>query len=361
LTSAGHLAKFGFVRVLRPPIGLFLLLTVWIAVAFLSLDAFADYVVLKSGGRIEGEIIDENQLSVTIKAEGLGEIRFDRKDVERIEYAAIRRLPTDTPIPPTATPIPSPTRSPRFTPQPILAPPEPEPPRAEPEEPPTEPEDRGFGEGVPPEDLEDLAEFFEQFGEEPEGQGFTWDPREFDEEAFAKKMEMAAKGATVIIALVFLLFYAYLSLCRHVIAVKCETPNAWWAWIPVLRDVLLLRVGGNPPWWVFFLYLGLGIQYVMSFVVDINPFEYNSFSARFAVAIVEIIGYLLWGCFSYMMWKDVCTARGKAKNTAYLMHMHVIFYPAMFSCLGCCFFPFVLAGLLCYYLICPPFIAFYDK
>lgn len=349
----------------------------WLAIGQAVPIARADYVVLKSGGRVEGEITEENAQRVTIKVEGLGEIRFERGDVERVEYRQIRRLPTQTPPPPPATATPSPTRAgrleptrvaattptrtprlslgqeaprPTLTPTPPLqarpeAPPVARAPVApEPERPPGWPEEE-----FPPPDT------FGDQGEESYNQGFSWDPREFNEEELQKQIETLIKGAQLFIYLIGFLFYLYLSLCRHVIATKTGTPNAWWAWIPVLRDLLLLRIGENPAWYAVLIYAGWAIQFAVSTALDLP--QYAGGITGFFYSIVNLSGFLLWGFTSYVMWRDVCVARGKAKSVAYVMHLHVIFGIAGFFC--CCFFPFIIVGVVCYYIICPAFIAFY--
>lgn len=360
-----------------------LLLSFGFVAAVVVPDASADYVILKSGGRVEGEVIEESEERVTVRVEGLGEIRFERADVEKVEYSEIRRLPTNTPPPPTATPIPTETQRPRFlepaysipptatntpvfvpgqvsrrptaTPLTQVAQPE-RPPQPEPGTLRPAPEPPDQGEQTPEEfPFEDL--YGDYRGEETPG-GFSWDPREVDEEALFKQVETFVKGFIVGVIIFSLLFYLYLSLCRHVIAVKTDTPNAWWAWIPVLRDMLLLRVGGNPAWWAMFINLGFVVWFTCEMMLLLETSSgLSDGSGSFGMRIVYLLGFLLWGCFSYMMWKDVCIARGKAKSTAYLMHLHVVFAVATAYC--CCFFPFVAVGMLCYYVVCPPFIAFY--
>jgi len=349
-----------------------LLLTAGFIVGLGAPEASADYVVLKSGSRIEGQITEENAERVTIKVEGLGEIRFERQDIDHVEYRQIRRLPTDTPPPPPPTPIPTATRvrllleptraplvaptvtpriqldreppRPTATPSPTARPAQPTAPRAERERVEAPP-------GWPFGPLEEEAPMEEGYEE-----GFSWDPREVDEEALQKQIETYIKGAQAFVYLMSFLFYLYLSLCRHVIATKTGTPNAWWAWIPVLRDLLLLRIGDNPAWYAALLYGGLGIQFAVSTLVDLPTYSAGPF-AGFFYSIINLIGFLIWGFTSYVMWRDVCVARGKAKSVAYMMHLHVVGIAAFFCC---CFWPFIIVGVVCYYIICPAFIAFYQ-
>jgi len=80
--------------------------------AFLSLwasDSWADHVILKSGGRLEGTILEETETSVQIDVPGLGVVAFEKSEVEQIVRQRIRRLPTQTPILLPATPSPTAT------------------------------------------------------------------------------------------------------------------------------------------------------------------------------------------------------------------------------------------------------------
>jgi hypothetical protein len=83
-------------------------------------------------------------------------------------------------------------------------------------------------------------------------------------------------GGTGIWLVCGLLFYAYVSFCIQTIANKTNTENAWFAWIPILNLVLLLKVAHKPVWW---------------FILMLIP-------------IVNIIILIL-------MWMGVCEARGK--------------------------------------------------
>jgi hypothetical protein len=47
--------------------------------------------------------------------------------------------------------------------------------------------------------------------------------------------------------------YSYLALSVQIIARKAETPNDWFAWIPIANMFLLLAVAKKPLWWFFLL------------------------------------------------------------------------------------------------------------
>ncbi|MCW8133064.1 MAG: hypothetical protein KIS92_22135 [Planctomycetota bacterium] len=43
-----------------------------------------------------------------------------------------------------------------------------------------------------------------------------------------------------------LFVYLFMSVSIMTIANKTGTPDAWWAWLPILNVLLLLRIGGKP-------------------------------------------------------------------------------------------------------------------
>jgi hypothetical protein len=59
--------------------------------------------------------------------------------------------------------------------------------------------------------------------------------------------------------LIFLLFfgaiYAYFALAISTIARKTFTPNAWYAWVPILNMILLLNIAKKPAWWVLLFFV----------------------------------------------------------------------------------------------------------
>lgn len=59
----------------------------------------------------------------------------------------------------------------------------------------------------------------------------------------------------LVIFLLFLAFlcYIFFAICLMKIAKKTETPRRWFAWIPVLNVILMLKIAQKPLWWFFLL------------------------------------------------------------------------------------------------------------
>jgi hypothetical protein len=54
-----------------------------------------------------------------------------------------------------------------------------------------------------------------------------------------------------------LLIYAFVAYSFQTIASKTNTPNGWFAWIPILNLVLLLQIAKKPVWWIILLIIPL--------------------------------------------------------------------------------------------------------
>jgi len=67
----------------------------------------------------------------------------------------------------------------------------------------------------------------------------------------------------IAIVLMFVLFflaffgaiYVYFALAISTIARKTNTPNAWYAWVPILNMVLVLNVAKKPVWWFILFFV----------------------------------------------------------------------------------------------------------
>lgn len=62
-----------------------------------------------------------------------------------------------------------------------------------------------------------------------------------------------------VVLLIFLAFfgaiYVYFALAISTIARKTNTPNAWYAWVPILNMVLVLNVAKKPVWWFILFFV----------------------------------------------------------------------------------------------------------
>ena len=108
--------------------------------------------------------------------------------------------------------------------------------------------------------------------------------------------DMPALPGLGILALV-LLFYVYLALCLQKIAEKTNTDNAWWAWIPILNVLLLLRIADKPLWWILQLVIPL-VNFIIAILVWVAVCQARGKSPWLVVGMLVpgvnlvVLGYL---------------------------------------------------------------------
>ncbi|MFH0969453.1 MAG: DUF5684 domain-containing protein [Patescibacteria group bacterium] len=91
---------------------------------------------------------------------------------------------------------------------------------------------------------------------------------------------MAIFGAMLLIwLLVMAAIYIYFAICLMKIAKKTNTPNAWFAWIPILNLILMIQVAKKPMWWI-----------IMFFI----PFVNIIFSILIWMGVAEAVGKPSW-------------------------------------------------------------------
>jgi len=67
---------------------------------------------------------------------------------------------------------------------------------------------------------------------------------------------MAVMGGFFIFMLIIgLALYVYYAICLMKIAQKTNTDNAWFAWIPILNFILMIKIAKRPLWWALSLLL----------------------------------------------------------------------------------------------------------
>lgn len=60
-------------------------------------------------------------------------------------------------------------------------------------------------------------------------------------------------GTETVLIMLFLVLYGYLSFSVQIIARRTDTPNDWFAWIPIANMFLLLAIAKKPLWWFFLM------------------------------------------------------------------------------------------------------------
>lgn len=86
-------------------------------------------------------------------------------------------------------------------------------------------------------------------------------------------------GIFLFVMIIVLIVYVIVALSLMRIAKRTNTPNAWFAWIPILNLILMLQIAKRPMWWLIF----------------------------FLVPFVNIVGIVL----QFVIWVDIAKLLGK--------------------------------------------------
>jgi hypothetical protein len=62
-------------------------------------------------------------------------------------------------------------------------------------------------------------------------------------------------GLIIFILVIVLIIYIYMAICLMKIARKTNTEDAWFAWIPILNWILMLRIAQKPIWWIILFFV----------------------------------------------------------------------------------------------------------
>ena len=117
-------------------------------------------------------------------------------------------------------------------------------------------------------------------------------------DAAAGAAAIAVFGGIMLFVLIFvLIIYIYMAICLMKIAHKTNTPNAWFAWIPILNIILMLQVAKKPLWWII-LFLIPFVNIIMSILVwmaiakELDKPEWLGILMIIPVANLIVPGYL---------------------------------------------------------------------
>jgi len=74
-------------------------------------------------------------------------------------------------------------------------------------------------------------------------------------------------GGLMLVWLIFVLaIYAYFAICLMKIATKTNTPNGWFAWVPILNVILMLQIAKRPMWWIILVFIPL-VNVIVSILI----------------------------------------------------------------------------------------------
>ena len=217
----------------------------FIGFIFVTVSAFADVIILKSGRQLEGKILERNSESVKVDFYGVG-ITYFLDDIAQINGEKINPVSAE----------PAASKEPTVPSVELKAPsPESTVPPAESVAPPTEstalpvkvisPDSRAVPEKLAapePISLERKAAL-----------GVSAVPR-IDAEKLKKAKTVCALLFTLIIFIFIVLAFVFSAICLQFIAKKTNKAPVWLAWIPVGNLFLMCKIGAVSYWWLLIIF-----------------------------------------------------------------------------------------------------------
>jgi len=93
--------------------------------------------------------------------------------------------------------------------------------------------------------------------------------------------------------------YSYLALSVQIIARKSETPNDWFAWIPIANMFLLLAVAKKPLWWFFLLMIPF-VNVVIVILIWMGIAETLGKSSWWGIlTLIPLVGFIVPGYLAF--------------------------------------------------------------
>jgi hypothetical protein len=123
-----------------------------------------------------------------------------------------------------------------------------------------------------------------------------------DSSAAAGAAAIAGVGLVMVVFLViFAAIYVYFALAFSTIAKKTNTPNAWWAWVPILNIILLINIAKKPVWWVVLFFVPI-VSIVIAIIVMMGVAEARNKPNWWGILmIVPVVNFIVPG---YLAWAD---------------------------------------------------------
>jgi hypothetical protein len=102
-----------------------------------------------------------------------------------------------------------------------------------------------------------------------------------------------------ILLVVFLIFYAYAAICFMKIAEKTNTPNGWWAWVPILNIVLLVQIAKKPLWWILLFFIPL-VNLIIIILIWVGICEARGKSPALVIGLlIPVVNLVVMGYLAF--------------------------------------------------------------
>jgi hypothetical protein len=102
-----------------------------------------------------------------------------------------------------------------------------------------------------------------------------------------------------IIWLVILGFYLYSAICMLYMARKTKTKNGWFAFVPILNNVLMIQIAQKPVWWIILMFVPF-VNIVISVMVMYYMVKRLGYPGWWVVLmLIPIVNLVVWGILAF--------------------------------------------------------------
>ena len=124
-------------------------------------------------------------------------------------------------------------------------------------------------------------------------------------------------GIVLFILALLIAIYVYSALALMTIAKKTNTPNSWFAWIPILNIYLMMKIA-DARLWTFIAFLIAGLIPIIGSYLDINQIPYQTFAViSWLISLIPIAVMMTW-------WWGIAQERDKSGILGILMVVPVV-------------------------------------
>jgi len=96
-----------------------------------------------------------------------------------------------------------------------------------------------------------------------------------------------------------LVFYVYSATCWLYIAKRTNTPNGWFAFIPILNTLLMLQIAKRPWWWLFLFLIPI-VNFVLAIIVMLDVLKRLSRPAWWVIMqFIPIVNLVFLGLMAW--------------------------------------------------------------
>lgn len=97
----------------------------------------------------------------------------------------------------------------------------------------------------------------------------------------------------------FVAIYVFTAVCFQKIAERTNTEDAWWAWVPILNILLMLKIAEKPMWWIILLFIPL-VNFIIAILVLLRICERRGKPGWMVVGmLIPVVNFVVLGYLAF--------------------------------------------------------------